>query len=145
MSRQKPNEEHMHWKALHDSDYLYAHDLQGKEATLTIVRVTGGELTGQGGKKTRKPLVYFKEPKSGKPLAFNKTNCKTVAALYGNDTDDWIGKRIIIYPTKTQFGNEEHDCIRVRPKVPPNGKGAPMPAEQSDAGDPPPPEPGSDG
>lgn len=140
----------MHWKALHDSDYLYAHDLQGKEATLTITRVTGGELTGQGGKKTKKPLVYFKEPKSGKPLAFNKTNCKTVASLYGNDTDEWIGKRITIFPTKTQFGNEEHDCIRVRPRIP-SGKGAALPEappreEHSDAGDPPPPdEPGSAG
>lgn len=136
-----------HWKAFHDSDYLYCHDLQGKKVTLTIAQIKGGELTGQGGKKAKKPLCYFRESKSGKPLALNKTNCKTIAGLYGNDTDGWIGKRVTLFPATTQFGSETHECIRIEPRIP-NGKGAPAPeqqSEQSDAGDPEPPEPGSGG
>jgi hypothetical protein len=108
-----------------DRDYLYAFDLEGKDRTLTIERVIGGELTANGGKKSKKPLLYFRESKSGKPLALNSTNAKTIASIYGsNDTDDWIGKRVTLYPTVTQFGSEQVECIRIRPTKPqePRGK-----------------------
>jgi len=110
-----------HWKSMMDRDFMYAFDLQGKDVTVTIDRVVAGELTGQGGRKSKKPLCYFKESKSGKPLALNSTNCKTIAALYGHDTDAWVGKPITLYPTKTQMGGEEMDCIRVRPSAPKAG------------------------
>lgn len=128
-----------HWKSLTDREYLYAFDLQGHDVTLTIERVIGGELVGPGGKKSKKPLCYFREGRDKKPLALNATNCKAIAAMYGNDTDNWAGKRITIYPTTTQMGGETCECIRVRPQIP---AAAPKRAEQSDAGD---PEPGSDG
>ncbi len=130
-----------HWKSMVDRDFMFAFDLQGKDVTVTIDRVIGGELTGPGGKKSKKPLCSFRESKSGKPLAMNATNCKSVAALYGNDTDGWVGKRVTLYPTTTQMGGETVECIRVRPKVPAGKAAAPV-TEQSDAGD---PEPGSDG
>lgn len=101
-----------------DRDYMFAFDLQGKDVTVTIDRVVAGELTGQGGRKSKKPLCYFRESKSGKPLALNATNCKTIAAMYGNDTDGWVGKRVTLYPTTTQMGGETMECIRVRPQVP---------------------------
>lgn len=108
-----------HWKSMMDRDLLFAFDLGGKDVTLTIEKVTGGELTGSGGKKSKKPLCYFVESKTGKPLALNSTNCKTIAGMYGHDTDEWIGKRVTLFPTTTQFGSEQMDCIRVRPTVPP--------------------------
>lgn len=101
-----------------DRDYLFAFDLKGRDVTLTIERVTAGELTALGGRKSKKPLVYFKEGREKKPLAMNATNCKTVAALYGNDTDGWVGKRITLYPTTTTMAGETCECIRVRPTVP---------------------------
>ena len=101
---------------------------------IAIVALVGGELTGPGGKKSKKPLAYFKESKSGKPLALNATNCKAIAGMYGNDTDGWIGKRVTLFPTTTQMGSETVECIRVRPKVP-SGKAAEAEA----------PEPGSAG
>ena len=107
-----------HWKSMMDRDYLFAFDLQGKDCTVTIERVTGGEIKGTGGKKSKKPLCYFKESRDKRPLGLNSTNCKAIAAMYGNDTANWIGKRITIYPTTTNFGSEVVDCIRVRPGVP---------------------------
>ncbi len=97
---------------------MYAYDLDGKDRTVTIDRVVGGELTSTGGKKTKKPLCYFKESKSGKPLALNATNGRTIAGLYGNNTDEWLGKRITLYPTTTQMGGETVEAIRVRPQIP---------------------------
>ena len=102
-----------------DRDYMFAFDLKGQDCTVTIERVTAGELTAVGGRKSKKPLCYFKEGREKKPLAMNSTNCKAIAAMYGNDTDQWVGKRITIYPTTTQMTGETVECIRVRPQVPP--------------------------
>lgn len=128
----------MHWKSLMDREFMYAFDLQGKDVTVTIDRIVGGELTGPGGKKSKKPLCYFRESKSGKPLALNATNCKAISAMYGNDTDGWIGKRITVYPTTTQMGGDTVDCIRVRPGVPKESKQAGKNGEEVR-------EPGADG
>lgn len=107
-----------HWRTLQDEkEFLYAFDLQGKEVVVTIERVTGGEVTGEGGKKSKKPVCKFvgKEKK----LALNVTNCKTIATLYGNETNDWAGKRIALYPTTTNAkSGETVECIRVRPREP---------------------------
>lgn len=109
-----------HWKSMLDRDYIYAFDLQGRDVTVTIDRVVAGTLVGDGGRKSKKPVCYFVGKE--KPLALNSTNCKTIAALYGNDVENWKGKRITLYPTVTQFGGEERECIRVRPQAP-TGKG----------------------
>lgn len=115
-----------HWKSMMDRDYIYAFDLQGKDVTVTIDRVTAGELTSAGGRKAKKPLCYFQG--KTKPLAMNSTNCKTVAALYGNDCALWAGKRVTIYPTTCTMGAETVDCIRVRPVIP-NGAKQPEPSD----------------
>lgn len=107
-----------HWKSMTEREFMFAFDLDGKDRTVTIKNVVGGELVGPGGKKSKKPLCYFVESKSGKPLALNATNCKAIAAMYGNDTDGWTGKLITLYPTQTQMGGETVDCIRVRPGIP---------------------------
>jgi hypothetical protein len=103
------------------SEWLMAVDLGGREVTVTISAVKPGTLTSEGNKKTRKPVLSFEGKE--KRLALNKTNMRLVAKLYGFDTREWVGKRIAIYPTKTKFGPDTVDCIRVRPHVPPPPKG----------------------
>lgn len=106
-----------HWKSMFDdSDMLFAHDLQGRDVTVEIEKVYKGELTGEKGRKTKKPFVKIKG--RDKKLALNKTNGRTVAKLYGTDTAAWVGKLITLFPTTTEFGGETVDCIRIRPTVP---------------------------
>lgn len=121
-----------------DREYMYAFDLNGRDVTVTIERVVAGELNN-GTKKNKKPLAYFKESKSGKPLALNATNCKTIAGMYGPDTDDWIGKRVTLFPTTTNSPEGVVECVRIRPKVPSDRKAKP-PQETSE-----PREPGEEG
>jgi|SRR5579862_5805356 len=124
------------YRTLFDDVWLRAWDLGGKDWTLEIRKVEAGVLENhRQQKKERKPVVHFKGAR--KPLALNRTNAKTIAALYGKDTVHWIGKRVTLYPTTTNFGPEEGiDCIRIRPKEP-TGKAqtlapvAPPPAEES--------------
>ncbi len=122
-----------HWKSMTERDYLFAFDLNGKDVTLTIEKVVAGEIVGQKGKKNKKPMCFFKEGREKKPLALNATNCKAISAMYGNDTDNWIGKRVTLYPTQTEMGGETVDCIRVRPRVPPERAARPEQPEPDTA------------
>ena len=104
-------------RSLFDKAYLYAYDLQGRDVTVTIAKVTGGTLVGTNGQKTKKPVLFFQGAKKG--FACNITNVRTIASLYGSfDDQKWIGKRITLYPTTTSMGGETKDCIRIRPTIP---------------------------
>lgn len=106
-----------HWRSYMDHEWISAFDLAGRDVTVTIREIKGAQITGDGGKKAKKPIAFFEGKEKG--LALNATNCKTIARLYGsNDTADWVGKRITLYPTTTEMAGETKDCIRVRPQVP---------------------------
>ena len=99
-----------------EKEYLYAFDLDGRDVTLTIESVAQGELIGDGGKKSKKPILSFVGAK--KKLALNQTNKKILGAMYGFKVSELIGKQITIYPTTTKFGGDTMDCIRLRPTIP---------------------------
>lgn len=104
-------------RKMYDKEFLYAYDLEGRDVTVTIERVVAGTLTGTGGKSSKKPVVYFKGSKKGLGLCI--TNARTIASLCGGfDSEQWVGKRITLYPTTTTFGSQVVDCIRIRPKAP---------------------------
>jgi hypothetical protein len=123
------------YRTMFDRDYIGAWDLKG-DVTVTITSVEAKQLTAQGGRTSKKPIIHFDGKEKG--FACNKTNAKTIAAMYGNDTAAWSGKRITIYPTQTQMGGETVDCIRVRNVVPAaagKGKAAQEPTGQREPGD----------
>ena len=100
------------------SAYMKAADLENKPINLTIEKVVMEEV-GQGADADTKPCVYFNDSpykyKNGtKGWVLNVTNSKMIAAYYGDDTDNWIGKPVQVYPDKVQFGGNIVDCLRVR-------------------------------
>jgi hypothetical protein len=103
------------YRTMFDRDYIGAWDLGGKDITKTIARVEAKKLRNRTAANT-KPVIFFKGAVKG--FALNKTNGKTIAAMYGTNTDKWIGKAITIYPTTTTFGSDTVECIRVRPGIP---------------------------
>ena len=108
------------YRSLYDKEFIGAWDLKDdKDTTVTITKVVGGNLVGQGGRKSKKPIVYMKGTEKG--FAVNATNGKTIATMYGKNIEDWIGKRITLYKSTTRDpsgGDAEVECIRVRPRVP---------------------------
>lgn len=105
------------YRTMFDSKYLGAWDLPaGKDVTVTIVSVAAETVRNAANKEARKPVLMFQGKNKG--LLLNKTNAKTVAAMYGTDTTKWAQKRISLYATTTMMGPERVDCIRVRPSVP---------------------------
>jgi len=108
------------YRSFFDRDYIAAFDLNGKDQTVTISKVEGRTLTGNNGRKDKKPVIFFEGREKG--LALNKTNSKTIASMYGNNTDTWVGKSLTLYPTTTSSPEGTVDCIRIRPKAPAPGK-----------------------
>jgi hypothetical protein len=112
----------MDYRKMFDSEYIGAWDLP-RDVTVTIASVKAGQLVGEKGRTAKKPILRFE--RTEKAFAANKTNCKTIAAMYGTNTREWIGKRVTLYATTTEFGGKSVECIRVRPQVPPEPKRAP--------------------
>ena len=88
------------------SKYLKASDLAGMKVTVEI-----GECNMEDIGDGDKPVLYFAG--KGKGLVMNKTNASTISAQFGDDTGDWMGKTIKLYPAKTQFQGQTVDCIRI--------------------------------
>lgn len=129
-----------HYKSFFDNKFIGAWDLPpGRDVVLTIERVSGEEIKGPDNKTDKRPVIYFVGTSSGKGFVCNKTNAKTIARLYGADTANWKGQRVALYATTTQAFGETHECIRVRPKVPPapRRKGPDAPATPEPAALPP--------
>jgi hypothetical protein len=94
------------------SKYLKAADLAGKPRDVEIERSPQEEL-GSGDDKEIKTVLYFRGGTT-KPLPLNMTNWDAVAAIAGDDTVDWPGNRIELYPDKTLLRGVIKDCIRIR-------------------------------
>ena len=70
------------------------------------------EDLGKDSDKQSKPVLYVDGAQKG--LALNKTNAITIVNSYGDDTGNWTGKDIQVFPTTTVFKGETVDAIRVR-------------------------------
>lgn len=111
------------YRTLFDNKYLYAFDLRSRDVVVSIREVRAAVVKDSEGKEQKKPILFFAESKDQRGLVLNKTNAKTIAALYGNLTEKWVGKRICLYPTTTAAFGATVECIRIRPQAP-TGKAA---------------------
>jgi hypothetical protein len=93
------------------SKYLKASDLAGKPLVVEIERAPT-ETLGSGGDADKKTVLYFRN--GVKPMPLNMTNWDAVAAIAGDDSNDWPGHRLELYPTTTELKGKVVDCIRTR-------------------------------
>jgi hypothetical protein len=112
------------------SKYLKAEDIKGREVKVTINYVEMEEMPD--GKKTEKPVVYFKGKEKG--VVLNSGNWDILEDAFG-DSDDWPGKQITLYTERTRKPDgTPTDGIRVRvpPQAPPRSASAPPPPTHED-------------
>ncbi len=102
------------------SQYLKAADLDDKPVKFLMDRV---EMEDVGGDP--KPILFFQGQDKG--LVLNKTNSNNIADAYGDDTDGWAGREIVLYPAMTDFQGKTVPCIRVRKPKPTNSGLRPNP------------------
>jgi hypothetical protein len=93
------------------SKYVKAADLEGKSTLWTISHIEM-ETMGFGEDKKTLPVLYFDEVDRG--LVLNRTNANTIVDAYGDESDDWAGKPIVLVPTPVQYAGKVTEGIRVR-------------------------------
>lgn len=105
------------FRSMYDSNYLYAFDLKGRDVHVTIKDVKAVKVKNAD-KTEKKPIVYFTESKDERGLVLCKTNGKTIANLYGNETEGWRGKKITLFPAMVDAFGKTVEAIRIRPMAP---------------------------
>lgn len=106
---------------LFPSRFVKAHDLGGKQVTVTIRDATLEDV-GHGAEKERKLALAFE--KATKQMLLNRTNAMIIASMYGPETDAWKGKSITIYSARVKAFGAWHDALRVKEQIPARNVGA---------------------
>lgn len=117
------------------SKYLSKEDVP-EPISVTVKSVALETLNGGNGddEKETKPVMTFAE--QVKPMILNNANWSTIEAMYGDDSDGWIGKRVTVYvDPSVMFGKKRVGGLRVQystptPKAGTNGGNAKPPFSQ---------------
>ena len=97
------------------SEYLKADDfggIEGEPVLATISHVTLETMND----KTEKLCLHLRNYEKG--ILLNKTNSTTIASYCGSETDDWNGKKIVIYVAMVEYQGKSTEGIRVRQPKP---------------------------
>ena len=95
------------------SKFLKAADLQDQNVNVVISHCDMDDV----GDTDKKPVLFFKGKDKG--VVLNKTNSKVIAMSYGDDTEAWAGKPLILFPAMVEFRGDMVEAIRCRvPKQP---------------------------
>jgi hypothetical protein len=106
------------------STYLKKEDFP-QPALLTIDRLERVNVAQEGQPPENKWCLHFTELDRG--LVLNSTNIQTLGAIHGDDTDHWIGKKVVAFhDPSVPFGGKLVGGIRLR--APKQAKPAPAPA-----------------
>lgn len=90
------------------SNFLKSDDLQGKDVKLTIKSAAQEKV----GNDVRLVLSFAGTQKT---MVVNKTNANRIAYLYGDETDDWTGKQIVITSEFVEYQGRTVKGLRVKP------------------------------
>lgn len=94
-----------------NNKYLRAADLKGNRV---VVEIAGYSVETMKSDSGDKPQVVLSFTGKEKVLGLNKTNAQRIAAHSGSfEPDAWIGAKIKLIPTTTEFQGREVECIRV--------------------------------
>lgn len=93
--------------------YATGEDLGGKPFTFTVRTVELEQMHPQpGSPATEKPVIYFAETKRG--IILSAPLARQLAALLGDDTATWTGRRVTIFPQPMNVAGQARVAIRAR-------------------------------
>lgn len=89
--------------------FFNAEALEEEPFVGTVAKVSEEEV---GPEKELKIVVEFDEAPT--KLSLNKTNLRTLIGELGNESEDWIGKKVELYRDSTMMSGKKVACVRVR-------------------------------
>jgi hypothetical protein len=112
ISHAPQKEPKMKYDDLFPSRFIKASDLSGKPLDVVIKSLKIESMKDMNGGNVDKPVLSFVN--QTKSMVLNKTNAGLLVELHGNESDNWPGKRIQLYPTKASLGGRSVDAVRIR-------------------------------
>ena len=109
------------------SKYLRAEDLK-QEKKFRIKAVTEEVFEQTAASRRRNLCCWFTNDDRG--LVLNKTNNRTLRGAFGDDTANWIGKVIVVFPMMADFRGKMTPALRVRIPPPKRQAAAPQQPQQ---------------
>jgi hypothetical protein len=89
--------------------YLRAADITAQSITYTIAACREEHV---GKDREPKPVLYFEEQRRG--LVLNITNWDTLAELFGEESDGWVGQQVTLFTTTGDYKGKTWVGIRLR-------------------------------
>src|SRR5262249_35179699 len=83
-----------------------------KEIVGTIGSVESAEFKNDDGSAAVKPVLHFQDQPQA--LVLNKTNFTALSLMFGEDTTDWTGAKVALYPSRVDFKGRTMPTIKVR-------------------------------
>jgi hypothetical protein len=125
----------MKMRELYPSKYLKADDVdeQGGEVAGIIKGVRLEEMQDNEGAKEDRPVLFFSNLPKG--MVLNRTNADRIAAVFGDESEEWRGKVVTLYTEQVTAFGKTTNAIRLRVAKPkPNAApvAAAVPAEPAD-------------
>lgn len=108
-----PNPKDTHMPNINEafpSNYIKAADLKGRQVSVKMDRAEY-EMIGND----KKLILYFTGKEKG--MVLNKTNASNIAAIYGDDTDEWRDQEIVLFEAMVDFQGKTVPAIRVKGPV----------------------------
>lgn len=107
------------------SKFLRKEDFD-EDRVMTIKGVKLEDMPGDSG--DQKWVLYFREEAKG--MALNVTTIRVLEQAYGDDTDHWVGNKVMVYvDPNVSFGGKVVGGLRLRtPKKKPAAPPTPEPA-----------------
>jgi hypothetical protein len=95
-----------------ESKYLKQADAED-DVIVTITKVGQANIAKDDEPPEMKWMVRFAE--FNKPMVLNRTNISLLGNFLGDDTDDWIGKQVILYNDESiQFAGKVTGGLRFK-------------------------------
>ena len=93
------------------SKWLKASDCNG-DVSATIDRIANEDVAGDGKPDGYKWTCYFRELEKG--LVLNVTNIRALESAFGDDSDDWVGKRVVLFSMPVPYQGKIVQGVRLR-------------------------------
>jgi hypothetical protein len=101
---------------IYSGQFLTAVELPPGRRTTAVIFSAEVEMIGQGREQSQKIVLSLTSPQGRawpKSIVLNKTNSMTLAAAFGDDTDAWAGKSVVVWSEPTTFAGKRVQGIRI--------------------------------
>jgi len=99
-----------------NSNYIKAEDLAANILIEAVIADVKRKEFEENGQNVVKPVVTFED---GRQVTLNQTRLAALIRAYGHNSDNWIGKTVVISRGQAQFKGKPVASVKIDPIVAP--------------------------